>query len=185
MSARPLPGERVDQLRGAELTYPEVGATATTVPPGYRFVRRRRVLQRRDFRAVAEDLLYYRVHEAAGVEVAASSPRVDAGEVVELRLGRGPAVVTAPCRVVSVVEEANRRGFTYGTLPGHPECGEELFLLEQHDDGSLSFSVTAFSRPATLPARVGGPVTGWIQDRVTARYLAAPDRLAPPAEQPS
>ena len=180
MSAHPLAGERAAQLRDRELTYAEIGATAGTAPAGYRFFRRRRVLERRDFREAAEDLFYYRVHEAAGIDVSASSPRVDVGEVVELKLGPAAAGVVAPCRVVYVVEEADRRGFAYGTLPGHPECGEELFLLERHDDGTLSFSVSAFSRPASLTAKVGGPLTGWLQDRITDRYLAALDRLATP-----
>ena len=37
--------------------------------------------------------------------------------------------VQAPCRVVYVVDEPDRRGFAYGTLPGHAESGEELFLV--------------------------------------------------------
>ena len=34
--------------------------------------------------------------------------------------------VRAPCRVVYVVDEPDRRGFAYGTLPGHPEIDGEL-----------------------------------------------------------
>ncbi|HEV8560641.1 MAG TPA: DUF1990 family protein [Actinophytocola sp.] len=49
----------------------------------------------------------------------------------------------APGRVVHVVEEEHRRGFAYGTLPGHPECGEEAFLLERHADGTVTCSRTS------------------------------------------
>ncbi len=83
--------------------------------------------------------------------------------------------------MVAVVDEPDRRGFSYGTLPGHPECGEEEFLLERAADGSLRLTVTASSRPATVLARAGGPVTGLVQRVMTRRYLRAPDRLAPTA----
>jgi uncharacterized protein (UPF0548 family) len=76
---------------------------------------------------------------------------------------------------VYLIEEPGRTGFAYGTLPGHPESGEQLFLLEQADDGSLTFSITAFSKAATALARAGGPITRWVQDRMASRYLAALD----------
>ncbi len=71
------------------------------------------------------------------------------------------------------VTEARRRGFAYGTLPGHPESGEEAFVVEQHDDGSVVFAITAFSRPATASARAAGPLGLLIQRYVTRRYLDA------------
>jgi uncharacterized protein (UPF0548 family) len=68
-----------------------------------------------------------------------------------------------------VVSEPGRCGFAYGTLPGHPESGEEAFLLEQHDDGTVTFAVTAFSRPATALARAAGPLGRAIQSHLTSR----------------
>ncbi len=94
-----------------------------------------------------------------------------------MRLGVGPACVSIPCRVVAVVDEARRRGFSYGTLPGHPESGEEQFVLEQRDDGRIDFTITAFSRPATLLARLAGPAGRAGQRLMTQRYLDALDRL--------
>ena len=71
-----------------------------------------------------------------------------------LRLGRRRLAVSAPVRVVYVVDEPRRRGFAYGTLPGHPESGEEAFVVELQEDDEVTFTVTAFSRPAsTLAAR--------------------------------
>ena len=88
---------------------------------------------------------------------------------VELRLGP----IKVPCRVVYVVDEPTRQGFAYGTLPGHPERGEEALVIDRNDDGSVSFSVTAFSRHATLLTRLGGPVGRLAQNFVTERYLGA------------
>ena len=179
MAASPIPPRRLERLRSAPLTYAAVGASGTaSAPAGYRTVHEERVLQRRDLDGAAEDLLTWRVHQRAGLRVAASAPRAVPGAVVDLRLGPGPLSVRIPCRVVSVVEEPDRRGFAYGTLPGHPESGEELFLLRRGADGRITFTITAFSRPATALARLGGPLGTVVQDAMTRRYLAAPDRLA-------
>lgn len=75
-------------------------------------------------------------------------------EVVELNaevaLGFGPW--TFHCRVVDVFAEPGRCGFTYGTLPGHLERGEETFTLERLHDGRVLFLVDAKSQPARFPA---------------------------------
>ncbi|HWJ11630.1 MAG TPA: DUF1990 domain-containing protein [Nocardioides sp.] len=173
---------RAEQLRALPLTYdrpqdPTTPGTTPGGPAGFGWFSRTLALRRTDLDGAADDLLSWRVHERAGLRVRASGPAVE-GAVVEMRLGLGPAAVRIPCRVVAVVAEPDRRGFSYGTLPGHPERGEEQFLLERAADGSLRFTVSAFSRPATRLARLGGPVTGMVQRAMTDRYLRAPDRLA-------
>jgi uncharacterized protein (UPF0548 family) len=178
MAVQPLRPELHERLRAAPLTYPAVGATATSPPTGYRSLSSARILRRRDFEATVEDLMSWRIHQRAGLRVASSSPRVQQDASVEMRLGIGPLALRIPCRVVCVIDEPERRGFAYGTLPGHPESGEELFLLQRNGDGQISFTITAFSREASLPARLGAPVTRWVQEVMTNRYLTAPDRLA-------
>lgn len=163
------------QLHAASHTYAEVGRSAGALPPGYRhFSRASRPLEI-DLAEARELLLTWRVHERAGLRVAASTGRVEEGSVVLMRLGLGPLAVRAPCRVVYVIDEPSRAGFAYGSLPGHPERGEELFLLERDDLGRVTFTVTGFSKPATLLARAGGLVTSRVQDRMTSRYLGAFD----------
>lgn len=76
-----------------------------------------------------------------------------------------------PCHVVRVVDEPSRRGFAYGTLPGHAEGGEELFIISRDDTDQVAFEITAFSRAATWWARAVTPVSHRVQDRVTRRYL--------------
>jgi uncharacterized protein (UPF0548 family) len=171
-----LDSGRASALRTASFTYAEVGATAGELPPGYRAIHRRAVLERRDLAAATEDLMRWRVHERAGLWVAASGPVSGPDTVVDMRFGVGPLAVRIPCRVVYVINEPDRTGFAYGTLPGHPERGEESFVLTRLVDGRLTFTVTAFSRPATRLARFGGPATRSIQDRVSGRYLRAADR---------
>ncbi len=72
-----------------------------------------------------------------------------------------------------VISEPARRGFAYGTLPGHLERGEEAFIIGHHPDGTVTFTITAFTRPATPLATAAGPMGRAIQRRLTARYLRA------------
>lgn len=172
-----LPEHRSAELRSAACTYPEVGATADgDLPFGYRRLSRSRAVRGRSFESAGDQLMTWQVQERAGLRVAASARRAATDEVVLLRLGRGPATVRIPCRVVYTVDETDRTGFAYGTLPGHPESGEELFLLERRGTGAPVLTITAFSRPATLLSRAGGPLARLVQTRMTERYLRALDQ---------
>jgi len=148
-------------------------APLVPAPAGARTFTRSRVL-RSTFETAAETLMTWRVHERAGLRVAASAARAGAGEVVLLTLGRGPVSVTAPCRILEVIDEPDRIGFRYGTLAGHPEAGEEEFAIERRG-AEVVFTVHAVSAPATRLARLGGPVATLVQDAITARYLRAAD----------
>jgi uncharacterized protein (UPF0548 family) len=83
----------------------------------------------------------------------------------------GPLYVAAPCQLVYVTDEADRFGFAYGSLPGHPERGEEAFHIRRDADGAVMFDIVVFSRPADLLARIGSPIARAVQRRVTKGYL--------------
>jgi uncharacterized protein (UPF0548 family) len=171
----PLDPGLAARLHLAELSYGEAGQTRGVLPAGYRHLCRRAVIGSgaQVFAAAARELLGWQVHLRAGLRVSPSSATAGLGAVVVLGLGAGPFRMSAPCRVVYIVNEPDRRGFAYGTLPGHPECGEEAFLVERHDDGAVTFTITAFSRPATLRAKVAGPAGRAIQRHIATRYLRA------------
>jgi uncharacterized protein (UPF0548 family) len=118
-------------------------------------------------------VLSWEMHRGAGLSVRASAPVAREGSVVTLVFGASGFGVVCPCRVVYVVEEPGRQGFAYGTLPGHPEEGEESFMVTQEPNGSVVLRITAFSRPANALSRLGGPLTRRIQDWMTDRYIAA------------
>jgi uncharacterized protein (UPF0548 family) len=169
----PLEAARAAQLAAASLTYPEVGASlAADLPSGYHHLERSRVLGRGrgTWNVAVADLLAWQVQARAGLRVRASSD-VEPDAVVELSAGVGPLAVRAPCRVVAVVRESDVAGFAYGTLPGHPERGEESFVVRLGDDGRVRFTVRAFAEEATLPARASGRLGWWLQGWFTDRYL--------------
>ena len=164
-------------MRAAPLTYPSPLAPDAAAPAGFRVLDQSAVLTRRDFDGVARDLFTWRVQERAGLRVSASDIPLRRGSVVLMRWGPGRLSVAIPCRVLDVVDEPRRRGFTYGTLPGHPEAGEEQFVLEHLADGRIRLTIRAVSRPASLLARLGGPLSRAAQGLMTRRYLRALDRL--------
>jgi uncharacterized protein (UPF0548 family) len=99
------------------------------------------------------------------------------GDTVVLGIRFWPWRINAPARVVYVVDEPTRRGFAYGTLSGHPESGEEAFIVEKAEDGSVWLVIRAFSRPSTWYFALVAPVLRLTQAFYTRRYgrsLAGP-----------
>lgn len=177
MSVHPLDEQQASDLRTAPLSYTLPGGPDGAVPSGYAHLNRSATLRRRDFDDAARDLFEWRMHSRAGLDVQASDVPLRQESVVLMRWGLGTLSLKIPCRVLEVVDEARRRGFTYGTLLGHPEAGEERFLLEHLDDGRILFTITAYSRPASKLAKLGGPMSRAAQRFMTQRYLQALDRL--------
>lgn len=155
------------------LTYPEAGATRLgPLPDGYHHLHHRNRVGhgRADFEAAGAAVTRFRVHRASGAAVEASAPRAEPGGTVRVSLGIGPVRLSAPCRVVWTEYGTQRIGFAYGTLARHPECGEESFVVDLADDGTVSFTVMAFSRPARWYTRLAGPLVP-VAQRWYARRL--------------
>ncbi|WP_290512099.1 DUF1990 family protein [Aeromicrobium sp.] len=154
-----------------QLTYDEVGGTALSpLPAGYHHVRESRSLGVVDLDDAAEILLTWQMHSRAGVRQVGGAPRATLDAEVTFRfLGQ-----TIPCRVVEVIDEPHRRGFAYGTLQGHPESGEERFVVERDPTtAEVTATIIAFSRPGTWRTRLIGPAGRLLQRRMTQRYLVA------------
>jgi uncharacterized protein (UPF0548 family) len=128
--------------------------------------------------ALAAAVVRLQVHRRAGLRVDADHLPVRVGTTLVQSIGLGPLRMLIPTRVVRVIDEPGRIGFAYATLPGHPEDGEEAFVVEQRPDGSWRFRVTALSRPASLLVRWSGPLGGLAQQAAVHRYLRAARRIA-------
>jgi uncharacterized protein (UPF0548 family) len=127
------------------------------------------------FASAAAALCRWQLQRRAGVQVLATADTVTDGTVALLRLGLGRLSLQAPVRVVYTLGEERRRGFAYGTLPGHPLTGEEAFVLELLPDGHVVLTITAFSRPGSWLTRCAGPLGRAVQGRMMSRYLRALD----------
>lgn len=163
---------RLAKLGDEPFTYAEVGATRGTLPERYHHIDRWIAIGkgRRRFEEAGAEVMRYGMLRGAGAWVRATSARAEVGAVVRVLLGP----FRAPCRVVYVIDEPDRRGFAYGTLRGHPECGEELFAV-RYDPATdaVIAEVRAFSRHATWWSRAGAPVASAVQRMMIARYLTA------------
>jgi uncharacterized protein (UPF0548 family) len=163
---------KLSDLAALSLTYSEVGATAGPLPAGYHHVQKSAVIGRgrHRFEQAADAGMAWGMLRGAGLRVEATSDVASVGSEVIVHLGPVPA----PCRVVYVIDEPDRRGFAYGTLPGHAESGEERFMV-RYDPATeeVHAEVVAFSRHATWWSKLGSPVTSVIQRVVTKRYLRA------------
>lgn len=169
---------RLEALReasaDADLTYEPVGMSRlSAAPSGYRLDHWQRHLGTGDatFGAAGRALLHWDVHRRAGLVVQAPGP-AHPGLVVAMAAPLPVGWVEVICRVVDVTRTAERVGFTYGTLPGHPEQGEESFTVVRHGD-QVRFEIVACSRPRHPLARLAPPVARLLQRAATTRYLEA------------
>ncbi|OBK51611.1 DUF1990 family protein [Mycobacterium sp. 1081908.1] len=163
----------LETLEELPLTYTEVGATAAgELPAGYhhQHVERQIGTGRERFERAADAVMRWGMQRGSGLRVRASSEVAVLDAVLVVRMGFLPA----PCRVVYVVDEPDIRGFGYGTLPGHPESGEERFVVRRDPATDAVYAeVSAFSRPAAWWARAGGPLVRAAQRVIARRYLRA------------
>jgi uncharacterized protein (UPF0548 family) len=168
-------------LAAAPFTYAEVGsARSGPAPLGYRQAGRSAVLGsgRAVFERASAALLDWQAQRGAGLRVRASGPAGTPGTVVVLTAGLPWFGYDIPCRVVWAQTDGDERGFSYGTLPGHPESGEECFLVRLDPDGDVVYEIRVFFRLASPAARLAWPVSLLLQRAATRRYVAAIRRAA-------
>lgn len=154
------------------LTYSEIGETAGPLPAGYQHLHASRQLGtgRARFEEAAKQLMQFGIQRGIGLPVQTSAEDVAVGVNIATHLWPFWAL----CRVVYVIDEPDRRGFAYGTLRGHPETGEEAFVV-RHEAGTdaVVLEITAFSRPSYWWIKLGNPFARLAQRVVTRRYLRA------------
>ena len=92
------------------------------------------------------------------------TPRENLTVAVLYRANSLPFYLLMPARIVYLIDDTTPRGnqhverygFAYGTLPDHPECGEERFLVEwDRKDDSVHYDLVAISRPNHWFVRLG------------------------------
>jgi uncharacterized protein (UPF0548 family) len=164
------------RLRGCEPTYEHVGATLTGgSPEGFRHDRYEADMGRgqQDYLLAVQGLRTWKAHRLRGVRIFPAAQEVEVGATVVVTLGTPVLALAAPCRIIGVIDEPTRWGFAYGTLPGHPEQGEEAFVVSTSPDETVRFDIVAFSRPGDSVVRLSGPVGRGIQKVGTRGYLRA------------
>jgi hypothetical protein len=120
-------------------------------------------------RRVARAILSYRIFPPRLVTGVLRRAEVRVGDVAGIRYHLAPGLdLFFAARVTDRFDrlEGNlwRTGFSYRTLEGHPECGEETFCVEKDlDTGAVRVALRSWSRPGILLARVLRPLTRALQ----------------------
>ncbi|MHA3701828.1 DUF1990 family protein [Jatrophihabitans sp. YIM 134969] len=126
-----------------------------------------------EFAELVHRVRHWQVHTRAGLHVAVDRAEIAEGADVVLAYGPGKLAVPAPCRVVWTVDEPRRFGYGLGTLAGHPERGEESFVVSHEPDDRVLLTVASAARPATWWAKAGAPVTEVLRRHLVQLYLHA------------
>ena len=116
-------------------------------------------------------ILTWQMHRDAGIRVQTDGD-AQVGRTARLSIGVGPFLIPGRCEVVAIVGAEREAGFCYGTLAGHPERGEQAFLVSLLPNGMVRGSVASFSRPAPLAA-LGSSVLQQAQRVMARKYIAA------------
>lgn len=162
--------------RTQQPTYHDVGALLRPDPPTPDLAVERVLGRGREvFERAVASFRGYDVARSAGTVWPADATVVEGGTVL-VAARFGPVGLAAMNRIVGVVDELDRWGFAYGTLPGHVEVGEEAFVVSRRPDDAVVATITARSRSALPGARLLQPVLVPIQRRYAERYLDAVEK---------
>lgn len=127
-------------------------------------------------RRVAAAILRYSIFPPELVEPIVRRP-IEVGDTVGVHYRGFRAVrLFFAARVTEVFDEERAgwwcTGFTYRTLVGHPELGEETFASEKElATGRVRAALRSWSRPGTTLARVLAPLVRRAQVRASRRAL--------------
>jgi uncharacterized protein (UPF0548 family) len=151
------------------------GSRNSTGPAGYTLDHNRVQLGNGGeiYQRAVEALKQWRQFELGWVTLVPHGVKLEAGAVVAVKARAGGLWSLNACRVVYVIDEAERYGFAYGTLPDHIERGEERFLIEwQPNDDSVWYDILAFSRPRHPIVKAGFPYARMLQKRFARDSMA-------------
>lgn len=166
----------ITAARAAAPTYAHVGSTLDSSRWSAPAVRARRLdvgTGREAFDAGRAALRSWVPHAGIGASIEPVGQPVELDATVLVVLRRGPVHVVAPNRIVGVIDEPDRFGFAYGSLPGHPERGEESFVVEHLDGGTVRATIRVHASAGTLAAQAAGPLVRWLQSAAIDGYLRA------------
>jgi uncharacterized protein (UPF0548 family) len=172
----------------APYSYPEVAASRTGAPPGYTVDRYRLRLGTGPaaFERASAALQRWAMFETGWTELYRPDGPAAAGQVVCSLVHHLGFWSLNSCRVIYVIDEGaedpkgmRRIGFAFGTLTDHAEQGEERFTVEYNrENEAVWYDVLAFSRPRSLLAWVGYPITRALQKHFIRDSKQAMERAA-------
>ncbi len=146
----------LNKVRQLPITYWERGATAwERMPQEFTHDEQRLKIGSgdADWRAAKKAIRNWKMFPSDWISLS-GTPAIEVGQQVLVTARLLGLWWSNPARIVYTVEEENKFGFAYGTLPGHLEQGEELFLVERDEQGDVYYTLRVMSRPQWWVARL-------------------------------
>ena len=169
----------LDSVSKSSFSYENVGLSLTGSPTGYNVDHNRISIGSdvQDFELAKAAIKNWKMFDFPWVQLCWSNTPIEVGRTVAIVVGHFGFWSMSAARIVYVIDEPNRFGFAYGTLTDHVESGEERFSVElDRTTGEVWYDLFAFSRPAHPLAKLGLPVSRYLQKSFTADSLAAMKR---------
>lgn len=153
------------------LTYPGEGGSLDGVHPDAFHWHESEVTVNAEWDTARAAIRQWAGHRGVGGLLAPRVPPLAKGSTMAFGVPVFGIWATGTCRIVRSFDDGRTFGFAYGTLPHHPEQGEEMFAVRNNDDGTVTFRIAAFSRPGDVVTRSIGPIGRVVQRAMTRRYL--------------
>jgi len=123
------------------------------------------------FERAAAAILRYEIFPTTLLTPVVQRTPLQVGDTVGARYHFAPGVdlffasrVVAVIRTFDAATELHRAGFTYRTLEGHPEFGEETFCVEKHAaTGAVVVALRSWSRAGNWLSKLGWPLARRLQ----------------------
>jgi uncharacterized protein (UPF0548 family) len=171
--------------REQAISYPEVGATRDTAPYGYNIDRNRILLGtgQATFDRAKAAIRGWKMFSPSWVELCYPETPIIVGEAVAVLVSHLGFYSLNAARVVYTIDEPHRIGFAYGTLADHGEIGEERFSIEfLPEKEEVWYDLYAFSRPGSSLAKLGYPISRYLQKRFARDSMLAMRRAVSSAD---
>ena len=156
----------LDERAPDRFSYPEVGATQTVIPAGYNVDHNRIKIGTGgvDFERARSAVRSWKMFNMSWVNLISTETPIEIGQTVAVLISHFGFYSLNATRIVYTMDEPSKFGFAYGTLTEHGEIGEERFSVEYHEDsGEVWYDILAFSRPGSMFAKIGYPLTRYLQ----------------------
>ena len=169
--SRPSQNEIEQYLKDSQslpLSY-EPGLLAREIPRGFKIDEASGLLGygKPAFELARRALSEWKHFDLGWVELFPRNAPIEPGTVVAVLIRHVVIWSLNGCRVLYLAGEGESDGtfgFAYDTLTNHGEIGEERFSVEfYHDSGEVWYDLYAFSKPAELLAKIGYPVSRYLQ----------------------
>lgn len=160
-------------------SYPDAGASLSLPPNGYTVDHNRIKLGEgiNDWARAKQAIRSWKMFDFDWVELCWTDSRIEADRNVAILVSHFGFYSLNAARIVYAVDKPERFGFAYGTLNAHGESGEERFTVEMDATTSeVWYDLFAFSKPNHTLARLGYPLTRYLQKRFAADSMEAMQR---------